>query len=230
MLRERMETRKQIVLGTKPDNGQFAGRRVHLIGIGGCGMRALATMLADCGAVISGSDVAPGAVVERFTRRGMKIQVGQRAENIPDDCELVVHTAAIHPQNPELVAARQRGLTVMKYAQMLGLMMANRIGVAVSGTHGKSTTTAMVASVLHMAGADPSYVVGAIVEQLGGPSGVGLGKHFVAEACEYDRSFLNLRPHMASSRARRPGRDRSGGLAAERPREPLPYPPVTIVR
>jgi UDP-N-acetylmuramate--alanine ligase len=198
MLRERMETRKQIVLGTKPDNGKFAGRKVHLIGIGGSGMRALATMLADCGAIVSGSDSAPGGAVEKLTKRGMKILIGQRAENLPADCEWVVHSAAIHPQNPELVAAKERKLEVLKYSQMLGMLMANRIGIAVAGTHGKSTTTAMVASVLHMAGTDPSYVVGATVEQLGGPSGVGTGKHFVAEACEYDRSFLNLCPQLAT--------------------------------
>ena len=198
MLRERMKTRKQIVLGTKPDNGKFAGRRVHLIGIGGCGMRAMATMLADCGAYVSGSDAAPGGAVERLTKRGVKVCIGQRAENIPADCQWVIHSAAIHDQNPELVAARQRKLEVLKYAQMLGMLMANRIGIAVSGTHGKSTTTAMVASTLQLAGADPSYVVGATVEQLGGPSGVGGGRHFVAEACEYDRSFLNLNPHLAA--------------------------------
>ena len=198
MLPESMETRKQIVLSVRPDNGKFVGRKVHLIGIGGSGMRALAAVLADCGADVSGSDMAPGGVVERFTRKGMAIHAGHHPQNIPADCDLVVHSAAIHAQNPELVEARARGLEVMKYSQMLGALMADRVGIAVSGTHGKSTTTAMVASVLTWAGADPSYIVGATVEQLGGPSGAGAGKHFVAEACEFDRSFLNLRPHLAA--------------------------------
>ena len=193
-----METKKQILLGARPAGAKYVGQKVHLIGIGGCGMRALACMLADRGAVVSGSDTGPGGVVDRLTRRGMSIQVGQRAENIPPDCELVVHSAAIHEQNPELLAARQRGVQVLKYSQMLGVLMSERVGIAVAGTHGKSTTTAMVATVLNLAGADPSFVVGATVEQLGGPSGVGGGNHFVAEACEYDRSFLNLQPHLAA--------------------------------
>ena len=111
---------------------------------------------------------------------------------------MVVYSAAIHEHNAELVAARQRGLEVMKYSQMLGRLMTEGVGIAVAGTHGKSTTTAMVAYALTQAGLDPSFIVGATVEQLGGPSGVGLGRHFVAEACEYDRSFLNLQPTYAA--------------------------------
>jgi UDP-N-acetylmuramate--alanine ligase len=101
-------------------------------------------------------------------------------------------------KNPERVAAAQRGVELVKYSQMLGRLMAQRVGIAVAGTHGKSTTTAMVSYVLDRAGTDPSFVVGATVEQLGGPSGVGRGRYFVAEACEFDRSFLNLRPLYAT--------------------------------
>ena len=178
--------------------GGFSGRRIHLIGIGGAGMRALAQMLLDMGAAISGSEMAGGAAVERLSAGGAAIRIGQRPENIPPEAELVVYSAAIHEQNPELAAARQRGLEVVKYSGMLGRLMRRHVGIAVAGTHGKSTTTAMVAYVLSEAGMDPSYVVGAIVEQLGGPSGVGKGRHFVAEACEYDRSFLDLCPHLAA--------------------------------
>ena len=200
-----METASQILaLGKRskavpvlPRDGRFAGKKIHLIGIGGSGMRALAQMLLDCKAHVSGSDQACGAI-DRLTEAGAAIAIGQRPENIPDRCDLVVYSAAIHPQNPELLAARQCGCEVLKYSQMLGRMMETRCGIAVSGTHGKSTTTAMVAYVLSAAGTDPSYVVGATVEQLGGPSAAGGGRHFVAEACEYDRSFLNLRPHMAA--------------------------------
>ncbi len=172
--------------------------RVHLIGIGGSGMRALAAMLLDRGDVVSGSDASGGAVVDRLRDRGAEVHVGQRDENIPADCELVVYSAAIHEQNPELLAAGRRGLEVLKYSQMLGRLMAERVGIAVAGTHGKSTTTAMVAWALREAGLDPSFVIGATAGQLGGPSGVGSGRHFVAEACEYDRSFLNLRPTYAA--------------------------------
>jgi UDP-N-acetylmuramate--alanine ligase len=176
----------------------WAGQRVHLIGVGGAGMRALAGMLLSHGASVSGSDITGGAAIDELLRAGADVAIGQRGDNIPHPCDLVVHSAAIHEQNPELLAARQRGVEVLKYSEMLGRLMASRTGIAVAGTHGKSTTTAMVAYALAAAGRDPSYVVGAVVEQLGGPSGVGSGPHFVAEACEFDRSFLNLRPHEAA--------------------------------
>ena len=195
-----METDKDTAVhragGAPP--GPLTGRRIHLIGVGGSGMQALGQMLLDRGAVLSGSDLAAGAAVERLAKQGATIHIGQRSENIPDDCDLAVCSAAIHEQNPELLAARDRGVEVVKYAQMLGRLMADRIGIAVAGTHGKSTTAAMVAYVLSRAGADPSFIVGATVTQLGGPSGAGKGKHFVAEACEFDRSFLNLRARYAT--------------------------------
>jgi UDP-N-acetylmuramate--alanine ligase len=177
---------------------RFAGRSVHLIGIGGSGMRALATMLMDRGAVVSGSDGATSGAIERLAEQGASIAIGQRPENLPRPCDLVVYSAAIDDQNPELLAARAGGCEVLKYSQMLGRLMAEKAGIAVAGTHGKSTTTAMVATVLQRAGLEPSFIVGATVEQLGGPSGVGPGKHFVAEACEFDRSFLNLHPQYAA--------------------------------
>ncbi len=176
----------------------FAGKHIHLIGVGGSGMRALAQMLIARGSVVSGSDQSHGHILDRLTAQGAKIHVGQAAANIPDDCELVVYSAAIHDQNPELLAARERKIEMLKYSQMLGRLMAAKSGIAISGTHGKSTTTAMVAYVLTQAGAEPDFIVGAIVEQLNGPSGVGNGKHFVAEACEFDRSFLNLTPRLAA--------------------------------
>ncbi|MGA2265899.1 MAG: UDP-N-acetylmuramate--L-alanine ligase [Phycisphaerae bacterium] len=189
-----METQTKLAIRTAKAPQVFQGRRVHLIGIGGCGMRALGRMLLGRGAVVSGSDAMAGRAIEHLVAEGATVTVGQKAENIPVECDTVVYSAAIHEQNPELVAARRRGLEVIKYSQMLGRLMAERVGIAVSGTHGKSTTTAMVAYALTASGFDPSYIVGATVEQLGGPSGVGLGRHFVAEACEYDRSFLNLKP------------------------------------
>ncbi len=180
------------------DIDSFDEARVHMIGIGGSGMFALATVLMDSGAVVTGSDMSTGNAVDRLVDDGAVVTIGQNAENIPDDCDIVVYSAAINEQNPELLAARARGLRVMKYSQMLGHLMAAKGGVAVAGTHGKSTTTAMVAYVLESAGLRPDYIVGAIVEQLGGASGIGGGKHFVAEACEFDRSFLNLSPMCAA--------------------------------
>ena len=193
-----MDTERQMTDCAVAQGGSFVGKRIHLIGIGGCGMRALARMLIDRGADVSGSDMRPGAALDRLADCGANVTVGQRTENITADRETVVYSAAIHDQNPELLAARLCGLDVLKYSQMLGRLMAEGTGIAVAGTHGKSTTTAMVAYALSRAGADPSYVVGATVEQLGGASGAGAGRHFVAEACEYDRSFLNLCPHYAA--------------------------------
>ena len=190
------ETGKKPIVLTPPS--RFTGRKIHMIGIGGSGMRALAKMLLDQGAVVSGSDQSTGGAIERLAKQGAAVKIGQNAENIPSDCELVVYSAAIHEQNPELLGAKQRNLKVFKYSQMLGQLMAEQVGIAVSGTHGKSTTTAMVAYVLSEAGLDPSYIVGATVNQLGGPSGAGVGKHFVAVACEFDRSFLNYRPTYAA--------------------------------
>jgi len=161
-------------------------------------MRALAKMLLDSGANVSGSDAVASETIEQLRRGGADVCVGQRGENIPAGCELVVYSAAIESENAELAAARQRGMQIIKYSQMLGELMARRVGIAIAGTHGKSTTTAMVAYALKAAGADPSFIIGATADQLGGPSGAGGGPHFVAEACEFDRSFLNLRPHYAA--------------------------------
>ncbi len=193
-----MEIDKETASVLRQASEPFTGRRIHLIGVGGSGMRALAKMLLAQGAVVSGSDLAASGATERLADEGAEIHTSQRAENIPGDCDLVVYSAAIHEQNPELLAARQRGTEVLKYSQMLGRLMSQQTGIAVAGTHGKSTTTAMVAYVLTEADLRPSFIVGAIVPQLGGPSGAGEGRHFVAEACEFDRSFLNLSPQYAA--------------------------------
>ncbi|MFW6133149.1 MAG: UDP-N-acetylmuramate--L-alanine ligase [Planctomycetota bacterium] len=176
----------------------YAGQTIHLIGIGGTGMRALADMLLHRGAIVSGSDLAGGAAVERLRAAGATIQLGHRGENLPSGCDRVVYSAAIHEENPERLAADAAGVRCVKYSRMLGELMAAQCGVAVAGTHGKSTTTAMIAHALVAAGGDPSFIVGATVGQLGGPCRVGQGRFFVAEACEYDRSFLNLRPTLAT--------------------------------
>jgi UDP-N-acetylmuramate--alanine ligase len=197
-MRRAMASEGKTSFGTRSDDSKYLRKRVHLIGVGGSGMRALARMLMDRGAAVSGSDLAASSALEGLASRGAAVAVGQRAENLPEKLDLVVYSAAIHEANPELLAARRRGLEVLKYSQMLGRLMSDRCGIAVAGTHGKSTTTAMVAYALAAAEKDPSFIVGATVQQLGGPSGVGSGRHFVAEACEFDRSFLNLSPTSAA--------------------------------
>lgn len=176
----------------------FAARRIHLIGVGGCGMSGLAGVLLRCGAIVSGSDRSNQSSLERLSELGAVIAIGHAPLNIPSDCDIVVYSAAVGKDNPELLEAARRGVQCLKYADMLGRVMQLRTGIAVAGTHGKSTTTAMLAYILRQARKDPTFVIGAHVEQLGGGSGVGDGPIFVAEACEYDRSFLNLTPKYAT--------------------------------
>ena len=182
----------------EPGANAFAGRRIHFVGIGGSGMSGLAQMLLQAGAIVSGSDQTASETTQRLARLGCKIQDGAEQGALDPQVEVLVYSAAIRPDHPELVAAQQRGATVMKYAQMLGEAMNLRCGIAIAGTHGKSTTTALTSYVLSKAGLDPSYVIGAVAPQLGGSSHGGLGELFVVEACEYDRSFLNLRPRIAA--------------------------------
>jgi UDP-N-acetylmuramate--alanine ligase len=171
---------------------------IHMVGVGGCGMSALAGLLLRRGTRVSGSDMRPSAELARLVECGARITTEQRAEAVPEDADLVVASAAVPADHPELLQARRRGIHVVKYAELLGAVMSHYDGIGISGTHGKSTTTAWLAFVLRRAGLDPSFVVGATVGQLGGGSGVGDGPHFIAEACEFDRSFLNLRPRRAA--------------------------------
>ncbi len=177
---------------------RFAGRRVHFIGIGGSGMSGLARMLLDCGAFVSGSEPSPNPQTFDLTKHGATITRDQSGQQLFPGVDLVVRTAAVKDDNPEYLAARRHGLRVVKYAELLGLVMQERYGVAVAGTHGKSTTSAMISYALIRCGADPSFVIGGTVPQLGGGgSRSGGGKAFVAEACEFDHSFHALYPRVA---------------------------------
>ncbi len=183
---------------TESHVSRFAGRRIHLIGIGGCGMSGLARILRDAGAIVSGSEPTPNNQTFELTKSGVKISRTQSGELLSRDVDLIVRTAAVPDSNTEFVAARALGIRSVKYAQMLGEVMAERRGIAVAGTHGKSTTTAMTAWAMTQCGADPSWVVGGTVPQLNRcGSHSGTGDIFVAEACEYDRSFHNLHPKIA---------------------------------
>ena len=175
----------------------YAGRKIHFIGSGGCGMSGLAEFVLREGGEVSGSDMKPGAACDKLIGLGAKIYIGHQAENIPMGVDRVVASAAIKQDNLEMIEARRRGVPVEKYAAFLGRIMQLRKGIAVSGTHGKTTTTAMVSYALRCAGMDPSFVIGAEVAQLGGGSFAGAGPHLVVEACEYDRSFLNYNPCAA---------------------------------
>ncbi len=175
---------------------RFDQLRVHMVGIGGCGMSGLAHMLMRRGAVVTGSDLRASMELTRLAERGAKVCTNQSADAIPHNATLVVISAAIQADHPERLEAHRRGVPVIRYAELLGQLMKRQEGVAIAGTHGKSTTTAWLAYTLKSAGLDPTFIVGATVEQLDGGSGVGDGPHFLAEACEYEGSFLQLRPRV----------------------------------
>lgn len=171
-------------------------RQVHLVGVGGTGMSSLATLLRDMGIRVSGSDAGAASTLAWLAERGVEVHRGHGA-TLPEDVDLVIASAAIPPDNPELLAARRRGLTVLSHAQALGALMAARRGVGVAGTHGKSTTTALIAYILTVAGRDPTLVGGAEALDFGASSRLGHGPELVAEADEYGRRLLELHPEIA---------------------------------
>jgi UDP-N-acetylmuramate--alanine ligase len=171
--------------------------KVHLIGIGGAGLSAIATVLLQQGYHVSGSDMQASAATERLIELGATVLIGHRPENLRSKPDMVVISSAIAPDNPELVEARRRGVPALKRAEWLGQMMAGYTGIAIAGTHGKTTTTAMTAFMLHEAGRQPTYIVGGFIPQLNTNAAAGQGQTFVIEADEYDHMFLGLRPQVA---------------------------------
>ncbi|MFC1765941.1 UDP-N-acetylmuramate--L-alanine ligase [Planctomycetota bacterium] len=185
------------VVSADADLDALMGKRFHLIGIGGVGMSALARVLLKHGAYVTGSDQSESPVVAGLRIEGAEIAIGHHAEHVPSNTESLVMSAAVKPENPELQVAQAQGMRIYKYAEMLGQLMNRYHGIAVAGTHGKSTTSGWLSYVLRQAGVDVSFVVGAETPQLQASSGVGESHYFVAEACEYDRSFHNIRPVIA---------------------------------
>lgn len=172
-------------------------RQAHFVGIGGCGMSGAARILLARGVRVTGSDQTPGHIARDLESRGVRLMTGHAPDNILDGTDLVVMTAAASPSNPELLEAMSRGIRIVKYAAVLGALMEPFRGIAIAGTHGKTTTTSMAATILMEGGFDPTFVIGGEVDALGGNARAGGGPFFVAEACEYDRSFLNLHPEAA---------------------------------
>ncbi|MBO5371193.1 MAG: UDP-N-acetylmuramate--L-alanine ligase [Lachnospiraceae bacterium] len=168
---------------------------IHFIGIGGISMSGLAEILLGEGFTISGSDSKESNLTKQLAEKGIKISYPQAAQNITDDIDAVVFTAAIHEDNPEYAAAKAKGLPMLSRAELLGQIMDNYTkSIAISGTHGKTTTTSMVSEVLLAANTDPTISVGGILHTIGGNIRVGKSDVFVTEACEYTNSFLNFRP------------------------------------
>lgn len=171
-------------------------KNIHCIGIGGIGLSAVAEILHSQGYNISGSDMKTSDVTARLQEQGIRVFLGHSADNIKGT-DLVVYSAAVSPENPEIVAAREAGIPAVTRAEALGALMSDyATSIAVSGTHGKTTTTSMVSLILEKAGTDPTILIGGNLPEFHGNAKIGHSEYFVTEACEYMDSFLSLRPKI----------------------------------
>ncbi len=171
---------------------------IHFIGIGGISMSGLAEILLEENFTVSGSDAKESPLTKALEERGARIFYGQRASNIEESVQVVVYTAAIHPDNPEFACAASKGLPMLTRAQLLGQIMRNyHTPIAVSGTHGKTTTTSMISHILLAGNCDPTISVGGILPAIGGNIRVGRSETFLTEACEYTNSFLSFFPKIS---------------------------------
>ncbi|MDP8229040.1 MAG: Mur ligase domain-containing protein [Candidatus Electryoneaceae bacterium] len=169
--------------------------RLHMVGIGGAGMSGIAEVLLDIGFRITGSDLNENESIIRLRELGAVVYIGHEAEYV-HDAEVVVHSSAVHNDHVELVAARKRKIPVIRRSEMLAELMRLKAGIAISGAHGKTTTTSLTGEVLKAAGVDPTVIVGGKLRHLGGGVVSGKGEFLVTEADEYDQSFLRLAPTM----------------------------------
>jgi len=175
---------------------KHALQRIHFTGIGGAGMSGIAELLAAQGYRVSGSDQGEGDTTRRLRALGVDVKIGHAAEHV-GDAQVLVKSSAIKADNPELMAAHQHGIPVLLRAQMLAELMRPRLGIAVAGTHGKTTTTSLLTTVMLEAGLDPSYAIGGQLLSSGANAALGAGAHMVVEADESDASFLHLLPQLA---------------------------------
>lgn len=168
-------------------------KKIHFVGIGGAGMSGIAEVLLNQGYAVSGSDIKVSITTERLQKLGGQIFIGH-AESHVEDVNVVVVSTAIDKQNPEIVAAQALRIPIVRRAEMLGELMRYRHGVAVAGTHGKTTTTSLIASILAAGGKDPTFVIGGLLNSAGSHARLGESRYFVAEADESDASFIHLQP------------------------------------
>lgn len=171
--------------------------KIHLIGIGGSGMSGIAAILMHQGYKVSGSDLNQNAAAARLINMGAEVYWGHDGTNVGHDTDMVVVSTAIRDDNPELVAARAKGIEIVRRGEMLARLMAGKKGIAVAGAHGKTTTSSMIALVMEKNGLDPTVIVGGDIRELGGNAKPGQGDYLVAEADESDGSFLLLSPTIA---------------------------------
>ena len=171
-------------------------KNIHCIGIGGIGLSAIAEILISRGCHVSGSDMKQSDITDNLEKHGVKIYIGHRAENVVN-ADLIVYSAAIAEENPEIIRAREKNIPLASRAEILGVLMDDfENSIAISGTHGKTTTTSMVSLILEHAKLEPTILVGGNLAEIGGNVKVGHSKYFVTEACEYRDSFLQLRPKI----------------------------------
>jgi UDP-N-acetylmuramate--alanine ligase len=171
-------------------------RQIHFVGIGGSGMCGIAEVLLNQGYRISGSDIAPSATISRLVNLGTRVAIGHCAENI-GGADVVVVSSAVAASNPEVVAAHAARIPVVARAEMLGELMRYRHGIAVAGTHGKTTTTSLITSIFKAANLDPTFVIGGLLNSTGSNAQLGASRYLIAEADESDASFLHLQPMVA---------------------------------
>ncbi len=169
---------------------------IHFVGVGGSGMSGIAEVLVNLEYSVSGSDIAESPVTERLKKAGIKVVIGHDIANI-ENSDVVVVSSAIDETNPEVSGALEKGIPVIPRAEMLGELMRFQNGIAVAGTHGKTTTTSLISAILIAGGLDPTFVVGGLINSAGANAKLGKGEYLVAEADESDASFLNLKPEMA---------------------------------
>ncbi len=172
--------------------------RIHFIGIGGISMSSLAEILAYKGKKVSGSDISKSSVTEKLEQRGIEVKIGQVAENITDDIDLIVYTAAVKEDNPELVASRLSKAVVIDRAELVGMLMLEyKHPISVAGTHGKTTTSSLVTEILLAGEVEPTVSIGGMLPSINGNYKIGKDNYFVLETCEYCDSFLKFNPHSA---------------------------------
>ncbi|MFN4227295.1 MAG: UDP-N-acetylmuramate--L-alanine ligase [Candidatus Ratteibacteria bacterium] len=171
-------------------------KRIHLIGIGGIGVSGLAKILVHFGKEVSGSDNSYSPIIKKLKKLGIKIYIGQKEQNIDPTIELVIHSQAILPDNPEYKRAKELNIPILSYPEAVGEIMNEKRGIVISGTHGKTTTSALVVNLLKTLKLSPSFLIGGEIVNSGN-SGFGKGEFFVVEGCEYKRSFLNYHPEIA---------------------------------